>query len=392
MPKPNKPTQASIFQDETQPNKPFQVSIIQGKTTLSKEQKAFNNLVEKIKARREVLEQWELFKPVYAQRVAADIQPLMDKLKKMGADFVKALDQALGMKGLSKSEKKTVREIIVDMAEDCLGSGMDDPEMKAFYKKYSGADYDENEDLILESFTASIEEMFGVKLDKEQADSPEEVIQKLQKKMLESEQARNEAETQKGNQRKKTPKQIAKEEAAKQETEQLGQSLREIYRKLASALHPDREPDAAERERKTSLMQRVNKAYEEKNLLRLLELQLELEHIDARALVELSEQKLKHYIKILKEQLAEIDQAIDFIETPIRMQFGLGMFQKLTPSKLLDLLDQDVANIKAEYQMAKKDMEAVKDLQTFKEWIKTQKQIAQNAAKFNDMNEDWMDY
>ena len=382
--KPNKPTQASIFQDEPQPNKPFQVSIIQGKTTLSKDQKAFNNLVEKIKVRREVLEQWELFKPVYAQRVAADIQPLMDKVRKMSVDFIKALDQALGMKGLSKSDKKTVKEFIFDLSEDYLSAGMDEPEIKAFYKKYGGTDYDEDEGLFREGFNASMEELFGIQLDKDRAESPEEIMQKLQEKLLETEQAHG--------QRKKTAKQIAREEAVKQETEQVSQSLREIYRKLASALHPDREPDPAERERKTSLMQRVNKAYEEKNLLRLLELQLELEHIDAKALAELSEQKLKHYIQILKEQLAEIDQEIDSIEMPMRMQFGLGMFRKIKPTEMLDLLSRDVVKLKADYKKAVKELEVVNDLETFKQWIKTQKQMAKDAVKFDDMDDDWMGY
>ena len=390
--KPNKPTQASIFEEETRPNAPFQVSIIQSKTTLSKDQKAFNNLVEKIKVRREVLEQWELFKPVYAQRVAADIQPMMDKVRKMGVDFIKALDQALGMKGLSKSDKKTVKDIIFDLADEYLSAGMDDPEIKAFYKKYGGTDYDEDEGLFREGFNASMEEMFGIKLDKDRPESPEEIMRKLQEKMLETEQARSQAGNQQRGQRKKTAKQIAREEAAKQETEQVSQSLREIYRKLASALHPDREPDPAERERKTSLMQRVNKAYEEKNLLRLLELQLELEHIDAKALAELSEQKLKHYIKILKEQLAEIDQEIDFIETPMRMQFGIGMFQRLTPTDLLDLLKRDVVKLKADYKKAVKELEVVNDLQTFKQWIKTQKQIAKESARFDDMDDDWIPF
>ncbi len=41
---------------------------------------------------------------------------------------------------------------------------------------------------------------------------------------------------------------------------QASLSVREIFRKLASALHPDREADAAERERKTVLMKRVSQA------------------------------------------------------------------------------------------------------------------------------------
>jgi curved DNA-binding protein CbpA len=37
--------------------------------------------------------------------------------------------------------------------------------------------------------------------------------------------------------------------------------VREVFRKLASELHPDRETDPAEHARKTELMQRVNQAY-----------------------------------------------------------------------------------------------------------------------------------
>jgi len=39
-------------------------------------------------------------------------------------------------------------------------------------------------------------------------------------------------------------------------------AIRTIFRQLASALHPDREPDAQARERKTALMSEVNAAYE----------------------------------------------------------------------------------------------------------------------------------
>jgi hypothetical protein len=50
-------------------------------------------------------------------------------------------------------------------------------------------------------------------------------------------------------------------------------SLREVFRRLASRLHPDREPDPAERVRKTALMQQVNETYAAGDLLALLELQ-----------------------------------------------------------------------------------------------------------------------
>lgn len=52
------------------------------------------------------------------------------------------------------------------------------------------------------------------------------------------------------------------------------QALRTLYRQLASALHPDREPDADLRARKTQWMAQANAAYEKHDLTALLALQM----------------------------------------------------------------------------------------------------------------------
>src|SRR5690349_234103 len=79
--------------------------------------------------------------------------------------------------------------------------------------------------------------------------------------------------------------------------------LREIYRKLASAVHPDREADAERRAEKNELMQKINRAYATNDLLTLLEAQLRLEQIDPEHVTKLSGERLKHYNKLLSEQL-----------------------------------------------------------------------------------------
>src|SRR5260370_34474944 len=84
--------------------------------------------------------------------------------------------------------------------------------------------------------------------------------------------------------RKKTPRQLAAEAREQVEQAELSLSIREVYRKLASALHPDREPDPQERERKTPLMPRANQPDGKNSLLQLLQLQLELEYIDQSAI------------------------------------------------------------------------------------------------------------
>ena len=113
----------------------------------------------------------------------------------------------------------------------------------------------------------------------------------------EREEHQREAEARRAK-RKKTAKQQAKEEQMQAEAAHLKKSIQEIYRKLATALHPDRETDPAERERKTALMQKVNVAYGNKDLLQLLELQLQVEQIDQAHVNNIAEDRLKHYNKI----------------------------------------------------------------------------------------------
>ena len=99
-------------------------------------------------------------------------------------------------------------------------------------------------------------------------------------------------------------------------------SVQEVYRKLVAVLHPDREPDARERERKTELMQRVNRAYGKKDLLQLLELPLGNERIDPAHLSNIADSRLKYFNKILKEQLAELEQETHQIEAMLKKRMS----------------------------------------------------------------------
>ncbi len=114
--------------------------------------------------------------------------------------------------------------------------------------------------------------------------------------------------------------------------------LREIYRKLASALHPDREADGAERERKTALMKRVNQAYQNEDLLELLSLQIEIEQIDSEHLAGLPEQRLRHYNHVLKEQVRTLEGERDALALPLLQEFDLHM---PPDARALGLLDRE---------------------------------------------------
>jgi hypothetical protein len=264
-------------------------------------------------------------------------------------------------------------------------------EIKAIYNKYSPVDFDEGEQEFTNGMREAMQDIFGLDLGEDaELKSPEELIDHLHEHMAKEHQAGLEAEQEKRSRRKKTAKQIAREEAAKAESEQTSLSIREVYRKLASALHPDREQDPQERLRKTALMQRVNQAYEKKNLLVLLELQLELEHIDAQAISGLSEQRLKHFNKILKEQLAELEQEIQYFEAPILAQFQLPGYIRIHSSQVLAMLDAEIAKFKQEIRKSERELLVPNDLPAFKKWIKARQREAKAFERnLSDRNGDF---
>jgi sulfite reductase alpha subunit-like flavoprotein len=135
----------------------------------------------------------------------------------------------------------------------------------------------------------------------------------------------------------------AREQAAKD----VSQSVREVYRKLASSLHPDREVDPAERERKTRLMQSANQAYEQGDLLHLLSMQISLLQGDAKTLAQADDARLKVYCAALREQQGVLEQEIAECEAPIRRIFEMGPRGSLPArSAVMSKVDHDTRQLK----------------------------------------------
>jgi hypothetical protein len=351
------------------------LSIVTGKDHphLSKEQKAFNALIKKIDEKRANLAAWQEIIPAYQKKYASDFIPLVETSHEIQIEMVHFLDRACDQKGLTSPERRMIHELISGMAGD-LAVERNDEELKNIYNKHSGSDLDKEAAASLNGLKSMLEDVIGIDLgDDLDMSSPEEIFKRAQAHMHEQQtqfEAERQAFAEQQAKRKKTAKQIAKESKQQAEEQQTSQSIRELYRKLASALHPDREPDPEERERKTGLMQRINQAYDKKNLLLLLELQLELEHIDQTTINNISSNRLKHYNKILKEQLNELEHEIFVTEDVFKSQFGLSPFERLTPSTLMRNLAAEIVGIQQAIRELKSDLLAFQDIKKLKAWLK----------------------
>jgi hypothetical protein len=365
------------------------VSIAPGhnKTSLSRGQKAFNTLIKQIEKRRARLRAWESVTPTFQKQYVDELLPLERQSTDLQVKMVYRLDGAFDQKGLTKTERRTISELIAEFAGDLIEES-DDAQLKVIYNKHSQSDYDSEAAAELEDMKLVLESMLGVELgDDIDMSSPDEVLQRAHARMQEQqaqEAAANQAREARRAKRKKSAKQLAAQ--AKQEAEQaeLSQSIREVYRKLASALHPDREADPQERERKTALMQRANQAYGKNDLLKLLELQLELEHIDQHAINDISEDRLKHYNKILREQLGELDQEILHVEAGFRHAYGIPPFAHVSPETVLHNLANDIAGLRQGIRGLEVDLLVLEDVKQLKGWLKHLKR-QQAAIRFDEM-------
>ncbi|MBK7899832.1 MAG: J domain-containing protein [Azonexus sp.] len=337
-----------------------------GTAPLSKDQKAFNGLIKKLDARRARLKEWATILPLFRQKYGSDLVPLQQQCLDRQWQLAQALDDAHGRKGTTQGEKRKLAALIVDLTETLL-IHREDGDLKELYNRHSRSDFDEDEAARQEGVKVLLESMLGMDLGNDVDMSSAEDIMKRVESEFHARQAKYQESEAPRRKSRREEAQAARQEA---EEKQLSQSIREVYRKLASSLHPDRESDPDEKARKTALMQRANTAYESGNLLQLLELQLELEHIDQAHLNAIRPERLKHYVKILKGQLQELDMEIERVEEELMFEFGLDPFAPLDPKGLIPILQQDMATCRRHIAALHEQLAAAADAKQLKAWLK----------------------
>ena len=364
----------------------LQISAGTGGAALTPEQKRFNTLIKQTDQARQKLAAWHDNISLFGQAHAKRITPLIDSLTAAGRDMVVLLDRLLDQLDWTKTERATLRELVCDGAAHIIeASDDDDPVMKALFDKHSEIDFDTGKQQSLAALKEEIAQMTGLDLgDNTDIASDQDLFRILQEGMAAEASAHEEAQAQAQAQaqaksaarpRRKTAAQQRKESEAQLAT----QSVREIYRKLASALHPDRETDPVERVVKTELMQKANQAYAANDLLALLELQLQIEQVDAGHIATASAQRVRHYNQVLAEQLAELKVEIERVQTTFEMEFGVNLHWNINPAKLGVLIDQiakDLRDMLADHQF---EMRALADKAATKRWLKQQRQRLRQA-------------
>lgn len=111
--------------------------------------------------------------------------------------------------------------------------------------------------------------------------------------------------------------------------------IKTLFRQLAKAFHPDKEPLEHLKDEKTNLMKKITEAYENQDLYGLLK--LEKEHMAPR---EFSEDKIELYIKHINDRL----KGIKALEAQLKKYGPLSTIYKMIYSRKATMQEYNIKN------------------------------------------------
>ena len=386
---PSKP-QAPLFFDGSAPApapaSPRSLSLQIKAPKLAPAQLRFNKLLEKIEQLTKKLAQTQTmadtFRPVYN----STLQPLRAQYTAALREMVLWLDARIQQKGLTPAMLRDIRAMVCNLSESLALVG--DEDMRALYDRHSLQSLADREKSAVNDIQELMQHMTGVDVsDLHEGGSMEDLLhasmQRVRQQMLDK-QAEKEDMAQA--RRDSKPRSAAQKKAHGQQQDAQG-ALRTIYRQLVSALHPDREPDALERARKTELMGQVNAAYERRDLMALLMLQLRCEQIDASAISRLTTEKMAALTLLLKEQAAVLEKDVHVAVSKVQQEFDLSPFTPVTAVGLTLELDAQASGLVQTLAEMQDDLRSVQTDAGLKRWVKTQKKMLKEQeleSGFND--------
>lgn len=377
---PRTPRQESLL-DSVDNSELTVTDVVKRTPPQTKQQATFQRLVQQIDSQRVQLKAWHAYSERYNQRVGGELLPLFAQLREKRIAMLRLFDTQFHQRDVvrGRQQRAKLRDIILNLARDLLLEQRDE-EIVALHDSYNDLGYDEQAELDKAFSQDIVEKLFGVRLeDDDTGGSMEEMLAKAMHKRQE-EAAKS--GTEQGSRRRKSAKQAAAEEKRAAAQKEISQSVREVYRKLASSLHPDRASADLTADEKTILMQRVNQAYDQGDLLELLNIQLEIEQISADYLADLPAERVEHYIQVLREQQAELKAELASLLAPYRALVSLT--PKLKPDRVDKAVDAEVARLEMNLRQADIDLIAFQDGKQLAAFIK-QYQVNNEPDEFDEL-------
>ena len=197
----------------------------------------------------------------------------------------------------SKYQKRALQEVVVMECISILNNNPEQAELKLLYRSFTGKEYlpglkEEEEENLRGSFKDFFE--FSTQSKTSEDLDEEEPEWEKQKKAAQE-----------------------KRKAKKQEVQKKAEnfSLKEVYRNLLKAYHPDKELEEEKKAEKTEITKKIIQAYEREDLYSLLTYEISLLENARDRMAGIAKEKLALYNKMLLENKKALKQKIEDLKS-----------------------------------------------------------------------------
>lgn len=336
---------------------------------------AFAQLLADIEAARARLAEWQALAERLGVQYARDVAPLHEAYDALRAELVERLDAlASGGERLAHPERMRLHGLIAQLAGELEETG--DAKRRAAMQRlraYYAPEASEGWSDDVEPDSRPRPSDDGVAATADAGAPPDDDPATLADRAeAQARAAAEQGEVARAAHRARRQRQ-AKERVTLAEARDTAVPLREVYRRLASQLHPDREPDPAERERKTGLMQRANRAYEAGQLLELLEIQQALASAESSRLAQMNDEAVARYNRLLESQLADLQTQWRAEQQRLAAAFGLPPHPTLTAARFEADLRARKQSLVAAQKGLRQLLQALEAPGALREWLRQER-------------------
>ena len=349
---------------------------------LSPAQKRFNELLARIEVLTHQVQRLQAWSDRHRHAHVQALYTAAQQARELRKSLLLFLHEQLHSADLTAQQQRMARNKLRSLMD--LLSPLADPQVQALADLYADDEVDQEEAEELaeaaERVRAKIEAALGQPIDNpSQYRTPEAMVAAGMRQWQRQQEADDDRKAAKRAARKAKNKPVA-EKAEVQQTD-AKTALRTIYRQLASALHPDREPDEQERARKTSLMSEVNAAYEKSDLTSLMRFQMQVTQVDPQASARMADDKLQAMCLLLKEQVSVLEDDLEQMQFRLSRELCIPVRADADEAAMTQALQRMQADQRHEVDSLQADLRRIGHEAELKRWLKEQAQLAKEKAR-----------
>jgi hypothetical protein len=329
------------------------------------ENSAFDMLIEQCKVLAVKLETTKALIDEHRHLHNSIIPVLQKKQDGICRTMAQWLDHRLKGQGLTVRHERMMHRLICSIAMRLAVSG--DQAMRVLHDAHSSISLAEIERAEVSEAQAYLKEAMGEAFGRDQVfETLDDVLH------AKFDFIRKEAEARSKNREARRAKKKNQSNATHQTADDIEGTLRNLYRKLASALHPDREGNEKLRAHKNQLMSEVNTAYGRRDLLALLSLHAKAQLPAAVITSALERQKLDALTELMREKMTSLHREIRDVELQATAEFVLPATIVIHEASLKHHLNLRRREMLHDLRRLNEDLTIVKTDAGLKRWLKEQ--------------------